>query len=197
MESNMEIWKPIERFNGEYLVSNHGRLRSLKRHNDRLMPMTIQQRGYYAAMFHMNNKAICVKVHRLVAETFIPNPEHLPEINHKDGNKLNNNADNLEWCTRSQNMLHSWGTGLHHHAEWTEERRKEYSERGKLLWQERCKRLGIVPKRKRTREEYNEERRKRKEQRKLLEAMRPKGKPGRPRKKTGGGDFSRGQKIPE
>ena len=129
-----EEWKPIERFNGEYMVSSHGRLRSLKRHKDRLMPMTIQERGYYAAMFHMKNKHICVKVHRLVAETFIPNPDHLPEINHKDGNKLNNHVENLEWCTRSYNVKHSFDTGLKKPTTFTDEERKRISEAVKAHW---------------------------------------------------------------
>ena len=109
-----EIWKPIEEFDGEYMVSNHGRVKSLKRHKERIMPMTIQESGYYAAMFHMNKKSYCRKVHRLVCEAFIPNPDNLPEINHIDGNKLNNHVSNLEWCTHQQNVTHSWDHGLAH-----------------------------------------------------------------------------------
>ena len=88
-----EQWKPIERFNGEYEVSNLGRVRSMKKYRGatgRIMPQTIQRKGYYAVTCWMNNKAICVKVHRLVIETFKPNPDSLPCINHIDGNKLNN-----------------------------------------------------------------------------------------------------------
>ena len=122
-----EQWKPIERFNGEYMVSNFGRVRSLKRHKDRIMPQTIQRRGYLACTFWMNNKAKCVKVHRLVAETFIPNPNNLPEINHIDGDKLNNLASNLEWCTRSQNVKHSFDIGLKTPHRWTADERKAIS----------------------------------------------------------------------
>ena len=111
--SNMnEEWRPIEGFNGDYLISNHGRVRSLKRNGDRVMPMTIQRKGYYAVTFSHKSKAVCRKVHRLVAEAFIPNPKNLPQINHKDGDKLNNNVSNLEWCTAEDNVRHSWNTGL-------------------------------------------------------------------------------------
>ena len=57
---------------------------------------------------HKNGKEKRFKVHRLVAEAFIPNPKHLPQINHKDGNVKNNNVDNLEWCTCQDNLLHSF-----------------------------------------------------------------------------------------
>ena len=88
-----EQWKPIQEFNGEYEVSNLGRVRSMKRYYGmvgHIMPQTIQCKGYYAVTFWMNNKAYCRKVHRLVIEAFTPNPDSLPCINHIDGNKLNN-----------------------------------------------------------------------------------------------------------
>jgi hypothetical protein len=110
-----EQWKPIQEFNGEYEVSNLGRVRSMKRYYGmvgHIMPQTIQRKGYYAVTFHMNNKAYCRKVHRLVIEAFTPNPDNLPCINHIDGNKLNNHVSNLEWCTRSHNVKHSFDTGL-------------------------------------------------------------------------------------
>ena len=129
-----EQWKPIQEFNGEYEVSNLGRVRSMKRYYGvvgRIMPQTIQRKGYYAVTFHMNNKAYCRKVHRLVIEAFTPNPDNLPCINHIDGNKLNNHVSNLEWCTYQANMQHAVRTGLTHPHRWTAEERKQISERNK------------------------------------------------------------------
>lgn len=116
-----EEWRPIAEFNGEYEVSNLGRVRSMKRYGGmvgRIMPQTRQPSGrggkltYFAVMLYMNNKPYCRKVHRLVAEAFIPNPDNLPQINHKDGCKTNNVASNLEWCTAQANTIHAWQTGL-------------------------------------------------------------------------------------
>ena len=129
-----EQWKPIERFNGEYEVSNLGRVRSMKKYRGmtaRIMPQTVQRKGYYAVTCWMDNKAICVKVHRLVIEAFKPNPDNMPCINHIDGNKLNNHIDNLEWCTYQQNMQHAVRTGLTHPHQWTDEERKQISERNR------------------------------------------------------------------
>lgn len=68
--------------------------------------------GYKQVQIMRNNKRYTKYVHRLVAECFIDNPNNLPEVNHKDGNKANNAVDNLEWCNRSQNQRHAYKTGL-------------------------------------------------------------------------------------
>lgn len=68
--------------------------------------------GYHEVLLSENGKTKSYFAHRLIAETFIPNPNSLPFVNHKDGNKLNNSVDNLEWCTRSENALHSFRNGL-------------------------------------------------------------------------------------
>ena len=121
MEQIIEEWRPIAEFDGEYEVSNLGRVRSMKKYRGqtgRIMPQTQQPSGrngelrYFAVMLWHNNKAYCRKVHRLVAEAFIPNPDNLPQINHKDGNRANNQVSNLEWCTAKENTIHSWREGL-------------------------------------------------------------------------------------
>jgi len=201
-----EQWKPIQEFNGEYEVSNIGRVRSMKRYYGmvgRIMPQTIQRKGYYAVTFHMHNKAYCRKVHRLVIEAFKPNPDNLPCINHIDGNKLNNHIDNLEWCTYQHNMQHAVRTGLTHPHRWTDEERKQISERNKgqvvsnkqrqqiseaLKGRPRpdvsARQKGKAPSRKAI--EASIATRKRKaEERKRLKALEPKRPVGRPRKQPG------------
>ena len=72
----------------------------------------IDRYGYLRTNLYSNGQMFSKRVHRLVAEAFIPNPENKPDVNHKDGNKRNNSVDNLEWVTRSENMLHAYSTGL-------------------------------------------------------------------------------------
>lgn len=87
--------------NGRYQVSNLGRVKSLIGHEKILKPEI--RTGYYAVNLSKNNKQKSKRIHRLVAETFIPNPDNLPQVNHKDENKLNNNVANLEWCDNTYN----------------------------------------------------------------------------------------------
>ena len=186
-----EQWKPIQEFNGEYEVSNLGRVRSMKRYYGmvgRIMPQTIQRKGYYAVTFWMNNKAYCRKVHRLVIEAFTPNPDGLPCINHIDGNKLNNHVSNLEWCTYQANMQHAVRTGLTHPHQWTDEERKQISERNKgqrVSDEQRAKlsarQKGKAPSRKAI-EASIATRKAKAEERKRLKALEPKRPIGRPRK---------------
>lgn len=110
-----EIWKDIKGWEGLYQVSNLGRVKSLPRLHDAIHPyMTKEkilkprvsgyQREYLAVVLHNNDRVKQIKVHRLVAEAFVPNPNGYLEINHIDENKGNNRWDNLEWCTRSYNV---------------------------------------------------------------------------------------------
>lgn len=97
-----EIWKDIEGYEGLYQVSNLGRVKGLKRGG--IIKPQLSHRGYYRVGLYKNRKYHAATVHRLVAIAFVPNPYNLPEVNHKDENKTNNRADNLEWCTRYYNL---------------------------------------------------------------------------------------------
>ena len=176
----MEQWKPIEGTDGKYEVSNLGHVRTNGKRPG-LLTLTKQKSGYRYAMIQLyNGKQKNCRVHRLVAEHFLPNPDNMKEVNHKDGNKDNNRADNLEWCTRSHNVKHSFDTGLKQPHRWTAEECKQISERNKQY----AISHGSQPKPHRTMAEYQAERRAKAEERKRLKTLQPKKKRGRPRKPT-------------
>lgn len=111
-----EIWKDVVGYEGRYLVSNIGNIKSVERGRDSnknyLIKEKIRKRqidksnGYLSVMLFKDGKGKRLSVHRLVATAFIPNPENLPEVNHLDYNKLNPHVSNLEWCTASENKKH-------------------------------------------------------------------------------------------
>ncbi len=116
-----EEWKTVEGFGGRYEVSNLGRVRSFAngRHGNRDEFVVLKQTkipgGYLKVNLYQTNgcgKQFCRTIHRLVADAFVSNPDSLPIVNHKDGNKANNCADNLEWVTASENSFHASRTGL-------------------------------------------------------------------------------------
>lgn len=115
----IEIWKDISGYEGKYQVSNIGRVKSLQRwsgtkyyNREQILKNHINKRnGYVYVYLTKNNKSKNVRLHRLVAKAFIPNPNDYDDINHKDCNRTNNNVDNLEWCTRSYNIKYSFKYG--------------------------------------------------------------------------------------
>lgn len=122
MKSN-EIWKPIKDFEGLYEVSNLGRVKSFDRvvncghGKTRVMKGKILKEvklrdGYFYVRLCKDTISTRKSIHRLVAETYIPNLDNKKEVNHIDGNKRNNNVSNLEWVTPKENMRHAWETGL-------------------------------------------------------------------------------------
>ena len=108
METN-ENWKPIAECNGEYLVSDHGRVKSLKWGKERILKQGLDGGGYPLVVICIHGKLKTSKVHRLVAETFIPNTGNKSQVNHKNAIKIDNHIDNLEWVSRSENIKHAWG----------------------------------------------------------------------------------------
>lgn len=107
----MAVEKWISGYEGKYKVTTDGQVWSERKH-DYMRPM-VTEKGYLKVELRSNGRRrYKVGVHRLVAEAFIPNPDNLPEVNHKDGIKTNNHVGNLEWCTRSENQKHAYRTGL-------------------------------------------------------------------------------------
>lgn len=110
-----EQWKDIEGYEGFYQISNFGRVRRLadvfpyKQHFLKAIP---NRDGYLYVCLSIKSKHKVKTIHRLVAQSFIPNSDNKPCVNHIDGNKTNNIAENLEWCTYSENTTHAYKTRL-------------------------------------------------------------------------------------
>ena len=104
----MEIWKETKD-NPNYLVSNTGRVR---RRGSKVDHSVRDLKGFLATDLYKDNSRSTKRVHRLVAEAFIPNPDGKPEVNHIDGNKHNNRVSNLEWVTSKENCRHAWDKGI-------------------------------------------------------------------------------------
>lgn len=118
-----EVWKPIKGYEGRYEVSNLGNVRSLpvvryqpsshkdvmmyKRHPGKKLTPTENGHGYLLVGLYDGGKGKNHYIHRLVAEAFVNNPDNLPNVNHKDFNRSNNSADNLEWVTQKENTMYS------------------------------------------------------------------------------------------
>lgn len=100
-----EIWKPIRGFEEEYEISNYGRVHSLK--SNKILKQFEYRGGYLEVHLRKPGTKVHKKIHRLVAEHFIPNPENLPEVNHKDEDRQNNNFTNLEWCSHTYNNTYN------------------------------------------------------------------------------------------
>lgn len=118
-----ELWCAIPGYDGAYEVSNYGRVRSLdrtinlgeryeRRYASQILKLSICRGGYVQVGLKKGRNRKMELVHRLVAQAFIPNPKQKPQVNHIDGDKMNNRADNLEWCTDSENKRHAWRQGL-------------------------------------------------------------------------------------
>ena len=107
-----EVWKPIEGY--DYMVSNLGRVKSLDRvdslghhRKEKILQPVKSNNGYLRVMLYNDGKVKRYLVHRLVGNAFIPNPNDLPEVNHKDEDKTNNKVENLEWCDSTYNKRYS------------------------------------------------------------------------------------------
>lgn len=106
----MEKFIEIPDTQGQYLVSALGEVHSMK--TNRILKLAKGNSGYLQVVLRINGKGQGRMVHRLVATAFVPNPANLPVVNHINGDKLDNRAENLEWCTYSQNSIHANRAGL-------------------------------------------------------------------------------------
>ena len=107
-----EVWRDVAGFEGTYQVSNKGRIKSFHYGREKILSPFERSDGYLSVWLQLNKSKQYFTVHRLVAETFIQNPENLPVVNHIDGNKQNNCVENLEWVTHSDNEKHAYKIGL-------------------------------------------------------------------------------------
>ena len=102
--------QPIKDYEGKYCITQQG---DVVNANGKTLAFTVNKKtGYKTVSLWKNNIGSSKTIHRLVALTYLTNPNNLPEVNHIDGNKLNNHVDNLEWVTRSENMIHAYSIGL-------------------------------------------------------------------------------------
>ncbi|MBQ3502364.1 MAG: HNH endonuclease [Clostridia bacterium] len=112
-----EIWKKLVYPNitdaqNHYEISSNGRLKNLK--TNRILKPSMVNTGYYTVRITLGSRNLKkhIIIHKAVAYTFLPNVYNYPEVNHKDGNKLNNNVENLEWCSSHYNQIHKYKNGL-------------------------------------------------------------------------------------
>jgi hypothetical protein len=114
-KENNEIWLPVNNYEGKYIVSNNGIIKSLhQRSYNKILIQRIDRAGYFTVRLSKHGTDYTKYVHRILAEAFVLNPENKPIVNHKDGNKLNNAIENLEWVLQSENVKHAYKLGFIH-----------------------------------------------------------------------------------
>jgi hypothetical protein len=107
-----ELWRPIKDYENNYEVSNTGKIRNIKNKKQAILKPRIGNHGYYYINLSKNGVVKSKTIHRIVGVAFLCNKDEKKTINHKDGNKLNNNKNNLEWATYLENNRHAVTTGL-------------------------------------------------------------------------------------
>jgi len=117
-----EIWKRVDQ-RTDYAISSEGLVFSIRR--NRILAPSVTSRGYAQIKLGKDHRQ---SVHRLVALAFVPNPDGKKQVNHIDGVKLNNCADNLEWVSQSENMRHAYALGLQRPTVWSDANKKKLSE---------------------------------------------------------------------
>ena len=113
-----EIWEDIKDFEGLYQVSNYGNIKSLPKNHrygsksEKILKPKSDKQGYLVVDLSKFGKVKRYRIHRLVAQEFIPNPDNKPTVNHINGIKNDNNLNNLQWATYSEQNIHLWNNGL-------------------------------------------------------------------------------------
>ena len=111
----MEEWRDIKGYEGLYMVSNLGKVKSLnyrRTGKEKILKGVDNGHGYLYVNLFKDGKGKQCRINRLVAQAFISNPDNLPEVNHKDENRTNNCAENLEWCSRQYNIEYSFAKAI-------------------------------------------------------------------------------------
>jgi hypothetical protein len=122
-KEKIEEWRDIHGYEGKYQVSNFGNVRTLTRiinehrrsytRRGKVLNKYYNKDGYYKVKLYNGDSSFAnLSVHRLVANVFIDNPNNYAEVNHIDGDPSNNHIDNIEWCSKEQNVKHAYATGL-------------------------------------------------------------------------------------
>lgn len=141
----MEEWKDIRGYEGLYQVSSEGRVKSVKRNIFRVY--NDNGYGYFMVLLSKDGEKKPFYVHRLVAEAFIPNPENLPQVNHRNEQKHQNNVENLEWCSSKYNM--NYGTARERQVEKQRKKVYQYTKEGELVREfdgvNQCAEFGFEP----------------------------------------------------
>ncbi len=106
------MWKAIKGTNGMIEISDDGMVRSLLSGTPRILKTQKDTKGYHRLRVTINQVKMSFKIHREVAKAYIPNPKHLPQVNHKNGNKDDNSVSNLEWVSNRENCIHAIKNGL-------------------------------------------------------------------------------------
>ena len=114
--TNIEEWRDIEGYEGFYQISNLGRAKSLKFGKERILKPRKERNGYLCVGLYEDGKVKNHKIHRLVANAFLPNISNLSEVNHIDEDKTNNKVDNLEWCDRIYNVRYSQAVAVNQYT---------------------------------------------------------------------------------
>ena len=126
-----EIWHDIEGYEGLYQISNKGRVKSLYKGSERILRPGIDGSGYMFVCLCYDNVRKYFKLHRLIAQAFIPNPENKPQVNHLDECKINNTLENLEWTTAKENI--NFGTHNERSAKARSKQILQYSKSGDFI----------------------------------------------------------------